>query len=169
MTYEALEELAQAARRHTEALFSLADSSALLDMLLSFVEAVAKHPSGFARPTLSIAPDAVLDIEGGWHPIVASASAFKSQGHVGFVHNDLKMGPRTNLLLVSGPNGSGKSVYVRQTALCVIMAQIGMFVPARRAVIPLRDRILARMGRFYTHSLTHLPSSNHFSNIKTNS
>ncbi len=147
LTYESLQGLAQNARKHTGALFSLADGTALLDMLLAFAEAVARHPSGFTRPILTTDPSAALDIEGASHPIVACSSAFVAQRGGGFVANDIKIGPSANLLLVSGPNGSGKSVYVRQAALCVIMAQIGMFVPARRAVVPLRDRIIARMGK----------------------
>jgi DNA mismatch repair ATPase MutS len=56
------------------------------------------------------------------------------------------MSPVLNFMMVSGPNGAGKTVYLKQVALIIIMAQIGCFVPCEGAKIPLRDRILSRMG-----------------------
>jgi len=146
LTYDCLQDIGRAARNYAEELFLLADSAALLDMLLAFAETVAQRPTSYVRPTLTTAPDARLRLIGARNPIVVNATAFASQAADGFVVNDLDIGPQSNLVIVSGPNGSGKSTYIRQAALCVIMAQVGMFIPAQQATIPLRDRIIARIG-----------------------
>lgn len=146
LTYDCLQDIGRAARNYSEELFLLADSVALLDMLLSFAETVARRPTSYVRPTLTTAPEARLRLIGARNPIVVNASAFSSQAAGGFVVNDLDIGPQSNLIVISGPNGSGKSTYIRQAALCVIMAQVGMFVPAHKATIPLRDRIISRIG-----------------------
>src|SRR5699024_9461415 len=62
------------------------------------------------------------------------------------IPNSVKMNEETNLLLITGPNMSGKSTYMRQLALIVIMAQIGCFVPAESAELPIFDRIFTRIG-----------------------
>ena len=97
----------------------------------------------WSRPLLE--PSGRLEIEAGRHPIVEAASAAG-----GFVPNDTELsddGLRgAQLLLVTGPNMAGKSTYLRQTALIVILAQAGSFVPAQRARIGLVDRIFARVG-----------------------
>ena len=64
-----------------------------------------------------------------------------------FVPNDCFLGPLDNFQVITGSNGSGKTVYIKQIALLVIMAQIGCFVPAVHATVPLRDRILSRIGK----------------------
>ena len=97
----------------------------------------------WTRPALEHSGE--LEVIGGRHPIVeATASAGA------FVPNDLQLaddGLRApQLLLVTGPNMAGKSTYLRQTALIVILAQAGSFVPAERARIGLVDRIFARVG-----------------------
>lgn len=125
----------------SQELFLLTDSSALLDMLLSFANVVASRPSSFVRPTLSTEPDAKLILLGAKNIVAANAMTARGVGiSLDFVGNDLNINPSSNVVVVSGPNGSGKSIYIRQAALCVIMAQIGMFVPAQKAIIPLRDR-----------------------------
>ena len=86
-----------------------------------------------------------LEIIGGRHPIVEAAL-----GASAFVPNDLALAAdglgAPQLLLLTGPNMSGKSTYLRQTALIVILAQAGCFVPAERARIGMVDRIFARVG-----------------------
>jgi DNA mismatch repair protein MutS len=82
-----------------------------------------------------------LEIEEGRHPVLDGS------GDRPFTPNDAALDPATcQIAILTGPNMSGKSVFMRQTALLVIMAQIGAFVPARRARIGLVDRILTRVG-----------------------
>jgi DNA mismatch repair protein MutS len=82
----------------------------------------------------------VLSIEGGRHPIVERFLAGS------FVPNDLKLDGDRRMLIITGPNMGGKSTYMRQAALIVILAHIGSFVPADRAVIGPLDRIFTRIG-----------------------
>ncbi|HEU5440501.1 MAG TPA: DNA mismatch repair protein MutS [Ktedonobacterales bacterium] len=107
--------------------------------------ALVAQVRGYVRPMLSDSTE--LAIEGGRHPIVEAALDGAQ-----FVPNDTRLaaldvdGGDTRLLLLTGPNMAGKSTYLRQVALVVLMAQIGSFVPARRARIGLVDRIFARVG-----------------------
>ncbi len=83
-----------------------------------------------------------LMIEAGRHPVVERMALDEA-----FVPNDLRLAPEgRQILLVTGPNMSGKSTIMRQTALIVLMAQIGSFVPADRAVVGICDRIFTRVG-----------------------
>lgn len=82
-----------------------------------------------------------LRIEGGRHPVV---EAVLEDGE--FVVNDTVMSKEQRILLITGPNMAGKSTYMRQTALICIMAQLGSFVPAKSAHIPIIDRVFTRIG-----------------------
>lgn len=95
--------------------------------------------SGYSRP--EITEDLTLDIREGRHPVVE-----KSLVEDRFVPNDVTYGQGEIVRIISGPNMSGKSTYLRQTALIVLMAQIGSFVPAASARIGLVDRIFTRIG-----------------------
>jgi DNA mismatch repair protein MutS len=90
----------------------------------------------WTRPTLH--EGGALDIEAGRHPVVEQTTEF--------VPNDLRMDDDRRFLLVTGPNMSGKSTYMRQTALITLLAQVGSFVPARRARVGLVDGIFTRVG-----------------------
>ncbi|TCP97331.1 DNA mismatch repair protein MutS [Cricetibacter osteomyelitidis] len=81
-----------------------------------------------------------LDIENGRHPVVERV--LKEP----FIANPLLLNPQRHLLIITGPNMGGKSTYMRQTALIVLMAYIGSFVPAEKAVIGPVDRIFTRIG-----------------------
>jgi len=106
-----------------------------LDVLITLAEvALAQR---YIAP--EICADDVLQIEAGRHPVV---ECFEGQ----FVPNDLDLGDPTRLVVLTGPNMSGKSTFLRQTALVVLMAQIGSFVPAKSARIGLCDRIFTRIG-----------------------
>ena len=70
----------------------------------------------------------------------------KVLGRQSYVPNDVMMDEQTNILLITGPNMSGKSTYMRQLALTVIMAQMGCFVPAESAQMPIFDQIFTRIG-----------------------
>ena len=242
LTYELLQEVMQHTRVRCEALFSLADAVALLDMLLSFADTVASSHEPYVRPMLLLpspqataastqrdsssssssssgssssssssgnsgstamaggggSSNSVLSITHGRHPTIstyaqrAERGKYKGKGvkgakqssrklgthhrlanhglstvageggEGGYVSNDTHLGGPLKggamggaqsqsqiarpFLCVTGPNGSGKTLYITQVALIVVMAQIGMFVPARQATVPLFDRIITRMG-----------------------
>jgi DNA mismatch repair protein MutS len=94
---------------------------------------------GWVRPQL--AEGGALNIEAGRHPVVESQLP---RGD--FVPNDLTLGGRADVIVLTGPNMGGKSTYLRQAALIVLLAQCGSFVPAAAARVPLVDRICARIG-----------------------
>src|SRR6202044_1281272 len=81
-----------------------------------------------------------LAIDGGRHPVVERA------GREPFVPNDLRFDDSRRMLIITGPNMGGKSTYMRQTALIVILAHVGSYVPARRCVLGPTDRIFTRIG-----------------------
>jgi DNA mismatch repair protein MutS len=106
------------------------------DVVLCFAERA--ESLGLVAPT--ICDDFRLKIDAGRHPIVEHASALP------FVANDLELHEGRRMLIVTGPNMGGKSTYMRQTALIVIMAHIGSFVPAAAAEIGPIDAIFTRIG-----------------------
>ena len=85
----------------------------------------------------------VLDIEEGWHPVIADALPPGQE----YITNSVRLDPDDQqIIMLTGPNMSGKSALLRQTALIVILAQCGSFVPAKRATIGLVDRVFTRVG-----------------------
>ena len=114
------------------------DVLARLDVLAGLAELAAVR--GYCRPELADEP--VLEIEDGRHPVLDQALPPGT-----FVPNDARFGPEHGRLwLITGPNLSGKSTFIRQVALLTLMAQMGSFVPARRARIGIADRIFTRVG-----------------------
>jgi len=113
---------------------------AQLDVLTSFAKLAADR--GYARPEFTSAGE--LLIIGGRHPVIEELLRQRGER---FIPNDLCFEPsRQELLLITGPNMGGKSTYLRQAALIVLMAQMGSFVPARQAKLPIIDRIFTRIG-----------------------
>lgn len=111
---------------------------AQIDVLVSFAEIAAKN--NYIKPEISI--DGVMDIRDGRHPVVEQMLTEDV-----FVPNDTYLDTQQNRLsIITGPNMSGKSTYMRQTALIVLMAQMGCFVPASYAKISAVDRIFTRVG-----------------------
>jgi DNA mismatch repair protein MutS len=111
-----------------------------LDVLTSLAKLAADR--GYIRPEFNDAGE--LLIIAGRHPVIEELLRQKGER---FVPNDLCFEPRRQqLLLITGPNMGGKSTYLRQTALIILMAQMGSFVPARQAKLPLTDRIFTRIG-----------------------
>jgi DNA mismatch repair protein MutS len=108
------------------------------DALLSLAEAARRH--GWVRPRITA--DDVIDITAGRHPVV-EASLPRGEA---FVANDVLLSPRERVLVVTGPNMAGKSTILRQTALIVIMCQMGSFVPAEKARLSIRDAVFTRVG-----------------------
>ena len=108
-----------------------------LDVLASLAETAALN--NYTRPELS--PDGLLEIHDGRHPVVERMLSGER-----FVPNDAIFEEGEIVRLITGPNMSGKSTFLRQAALIVLMAQMGSFVPARKACIGLVDRIFTRIG-----------------------
>jgi DNA mismatch repair protein MutS len=116
----------------------LAQALAAIDVVISL--ALVASDYGYCRPLLT--SDDQLVIKDGRHPVLEQE---RLPG--GFIPNDVQLGgPTHRLLIITGPNMAGKSTYLRQTALIVLLAQIGSFVPAKAAVIGLVDRIFTRVG-----------------------
>jgi DNA mismatch repair protein MutS len=111
---------------------------ARLDVLAALAEVAARN--NYARPGLTEGGD--IDIVAGRHPVVEQMADLGEP----FVPNDAHLSDDERILVITGPNMSGKSTYLRQTALIVLMAQIGSFVPAERAKVGLVDRIFTRIG-----------------------
>jgi DNA mismatch repair protein MutS len=107
-----------------------------IDVLSCFAERATTLQC--AQPELVDEP--MLRIDGGRHPVVERA------GREPFIPNDLRFDDSRRMLIITGPNMGGKSTYMRQTALIVILAHIGCFVPARRAILGPLDRIFTRIG-----------------------
>ena len=111
---------------------------AQFDVLLSLAEAA--EVEGYARPEVD--DSRTIHIEGGRHPVVE-----RQMGEGKFVSNDVLLDTESaQILLVTGPNMAGKSTIIRQVGLIALMAQMGGFVPARRARIGVVDRIFTRVG-----------------------
>ena len=107
-------------------------------MLLSF--AYVSEKNNYIKP--SIEEDGIINIKGGRHPVVEKMIRDDS-----FINNDTFLNnDEHQISIITGPNMSGKSTYMRQTALIVLMAQIGCYVPANSAHIGLVDRIFTRVG-----------------------
>jgi DNA mismatch repair protein MutS len=113
---------------------------AQLDVLANLARLAAAR--NYQRPEFTDSGE--LFIVGGRHPVIEQL--LEQQGQR-FVPNALYLNPATHqILLITGPNMGGKSTYLRQTALIVLLAQIGSFVPAEKARLPLTDRIFTRIG-----------------------
>jgi DNA mismatch repair protein MutS len=113
-----------------------ADALAEADVLANLAERA--EALGYAEPVLSDTPG--IEIVGGRHPVVEQAT------DAAFVPNDVVLGEGCRTLVVTGPNMGGKSTLMRQTALIALLAHIGSFIPAERAVIGPLDRIFTRIG-----------------------
>jgi len=110
-----------------------------LDCLVGFANLALK--ANYTKPTLNNSKD--LEIIKGRHPVIESQLSQESP----YVPNDLKLCDKTNqILMITGPNMSGKSAILRQTALIVLLAQIGSFVPAEKVKIGIIDKIFTRVG-----------------------
>ena len=114
---------------------ALAQSIASLDVLNNFAQVAQEFD--FCRPKMTI--ENQIKIKNGRHPVVASQVTQ-------FIANDIDLNEYNKFLLITGPNMGGKSTYMRQTAIIVLMAHIGSFVPATSAHIGPLDRIFTRIG-----------------------
>jgi DNA mismatch repair protein MutS len=138
LEYELFTELRERIAGEIVRLQLLADALAKADALHSLAEVSATR--GYVRPVIT--DGYRLGITDGRHPVVEAVLNEER-----FVANDTELSEeRGSVLLITGPNMAGKSTYMRQVALIVIMAQIGCFVPAKAAEIPIVDRIFTRIG-----------------------
>lgn len=137
LEYELFVKVREAVKEQIDRLQKLAANLAALDVIQAFAKVAEDYH--FVRPSLN--HDHQLQIEDGRHPVVE-----KFMGHQEYVPNDVLMGGDTSILLITGPNMSGKSTYMRQLALTAVMAQMGCFVPAKRAQLPIFDQIFTRIG-----------------------
>ena len=97
------------------------------------------HREAYVRP--QVTGDFVLDLEASRHPVVERMMARET-----FIPNDVRLDEGGRVILLTGPNMAGKSTLLRQVGQCVLLAQAGSFVPARRAVIGAVDRLFTRVG-----------------------
>jgi DNA mismatch repair protein MutS len=118
-------------------LTACAERVALLDVLAGLAEVAQNFD--YTRPEVDDSD--VIEIAEGRHPVVERAMAVGQ-----FVPNDVRVDREQRMLILTGPNMSGKSTIMRQVALITLLAQVGSFVPARRARIGVADRIFTRVG-----------------------
>ena len=123
-------------RTYLVRLQKLASVLADLDCLAALAEVSSTH--GYVRPQFS---EDEFTVKNGRHPILDALMKDPR-----YVANDIHMDEEERILLITGPNMGGKSTYMRQTALIVIMAQLGCFVPAKSCLMPLFDQIFTRIG-----------------------
>lgn len=131
--------LLQALLPHIGELQRVAGALARLDVLAALAERA--QTLDWSAPER--VAENVVDIVQGRHPVVEGQLAAES---VAFIANDCQLNEARKLLLITGPNMGGKSTFMRQTALIVLLACVGAYVPARRAVIGPIDRIFTRIG-----------------------
>ncbi len=137
LEFELLVELRRRIGREVPRMLDLSGLLAELDALASLAQAASEHD--YVRPLVD--DSTVLEIEAGRHPVVETMLGGQ------FIANDTRLDTEDcQLAIITGPNMAGKSTYLRQVALIVIMAQLGSFVPAKRARIGIVDKIFTRIG-----------------------
>ena len=130
------EELLEILAKDLSELLICAESIAEIDVLNSFAERATSL--NYCKPEIS--SETGICIENGRHPVVEETITTQ------FIDNNLHLKDNQKMLIITGPNMGGKSTYMRQTALIVLMALTGSYVPASRAVIGPVDRIFTRIG-----------------------
>jgi len=134
---ELFEEVRCRTAQYIPRLQKLAEAIAQIDCLASFAQLARQQH--YIRPTMTDTKELVI-IEGK-HPVLADLMGSE------FVPNDVELGNESgDLAIITGPNMAGKSTYIRQTALLVLLAQTGSFIPAKEAKIGLVNRIFTRVG-----------------------
>mgnify|MGYP002521037247 FL=1 len=138
LEFDFFTELRQSVAEKVERIQSASDAVARLDVLCSLAETAVKN--NYTMPEVDASRE--LTIVEGRHPVVE-----QSMKDVLFVPNDTRLNDTTDrAAIVTGPNMAGKSTYMRQTALIVLMAQMGSFVPAKSATVGIVDRVFTRIG-----------------------
>lgn len=137
LEYELFVALREQLKPFIPRLQKLAAAISELDVFMSFAVVADKYQ--FTKPEFH--DGKALRIVEGRHPVVE-----KMLNKQMYVPNDCVLDEANNMMLITGPNMSGKSTYMRQVALIVVMAQMGCYVPAREAVLPITDQIFTRIG-----------------------
>ena len=135
---ELFADLLQQIKVYLPKLHDLANALATIDVLYALAEVSAEN--GYTRPKFHT--EQRIYLQEARHPILEQMMKKTSR----YVSNDLIMEEDQAVLIITGPNMGGKSTYMRQNGLIVIMAQIGCFVPARKAELPIFDQIFTRIG-----------------------
>ncbi len=136
LEYELFIEIRDKIKKYIPKLQKIAKTISEIDVLQSF--ALVSERYNYTRPTMTL--DHSLKLIDSRHPVVERV--IKGE----YVPNDIIMDNGTYTLLITGPNMAGKSTYMRQLGIIVIMAQIGCFVPAKEAKMPVFDKIFTRIG-----------------------
>jgi len=137
LEYELFIEIRDIARTKISIIQKNANILSEVDMMISL--SIISEDLNLVKPKL--VSNGTIDIVESRHPVVEKVLTDEL-----FVPNDISLDKNTDILLITGPNMSGKSTYMRQMALTVILAQIGSFVPAKSAKIPVFDAIFTRIG-----------------------
>ena len=130
-------QLCDALKSQTPQMRVLSETISWIDIYIDFAYVAKQY--GYVKPEISEDGSTIFEVLEGRHPVV---ERFVPE----FVPNDIFMDKSLRMFILTGPNMSGKSTYIRQVGLIALMAQIGSFVPARRARLPIFDRIFTRMG-----------------------
>lgn len=137
LEYDLFLELRKVIQNVTRKIQNLANQIAKVDVLVSLAEVSAG--AGYVLPTFN--QERRVYIEKGRHPVIEKVMKKDC-----FVANDVNLPSNNDVLLITGPNMGGKSTYMRELALIVIMAQIGCYVPAKKADLMVFDQIFTRIG-----------------------
>jgi DNA mismatch repair protein MutS len=137
LEYKLFTGIRESIKEYIPRLQGLARALSELDVLLGFAE--LSEQRHYVKPVFSSERKIVL--KDGRHPVVEKVMDAQE-----YVPNDCYMDDDREVLLITGPNMSGKSTYMRQVALTAIMAQIGCFVPAHEAIMPIFDQVFTRIG-----------------------
>ncbi len=136
MEYEMFIEIRNKVKEYIPALQDLSSVLSEIDVLSSL--ALVSEENNYVRPTLN--ENHVIDIKEGRHPVIEKVLDSE------FISNDIYFNEDDLVMLITGPNMAGKSTYMRQMAIISIMAQMGCYVPATSANIPIFDKIFTRIG-----------------------
>ena len=136
LEYELFSQIRNKIKEYIPRLQDIAKVISEIDVLQSF--ATVTEENHYVRPILT--DDRLISLIDNRHPVVEKVITKE------FVCNDIIMNEDTDILLITGPNMAGKSTYMRQLAITVVMAQIGCFVPASKAIMPVFDAIFTRIG-----------------------
>ncbi len=136
LEYTLFQDLVHKVTAYTDEIQRAARNLAILDVLCCLATVATEQ--GYTRPEIVEQP--VLHIKNGRHPVIEKIEP-------SFIANDLILNGG-EMMIITGPNMSGKSTFMRQVALIALMAQIGSFVPAEKAVLGITDRIFTRVGAY---------------------
>ena len=162
LEYHLFKEISGKLKEHRKILSELAERLAYIDVMVSF--AVSAIENDYAKPEMN--EEYSFEIEGGRHPVVE-----KLIGRTDYVSNNTVFTEKESFVVLTGPNMSGKSTYMKQIALISIMAQIGSFVPAKKANLSIIDKYLTRIGAsddILTGQSTFMVEMSEVSNILNN-